>query len=287
MWISRSTETKRRHTFRRPNDWTLVPVGWEGRDAVGEWSGAADIPPPWWDSLGRSGNRLPQFSTGTCCCTNKLTPGLCSNGIQTWCSKTKILFWVFFFFLPSFLPSSLSYFSSSSFTRLTHTPAEGCTSIIPNRPENIPCSFSLLQCSHTTALFDDVPVSPPHQRWPPWLSRAARPHWSPLISADALSHHFHMLSPVAPPPPSSLTCYFLHTVAAPEFRADSRIVRDLCLKRKKLKNHVRIHQKMLMNVNQVGGSLDSSLFHQGIYLEVLMLLLMWLKDIQSQIQYHI
>lgn len=105
MWISRSTETKRRHTFRRPNDWTLVPVGWEGRDAVGEWSGAADIPPPWWDSLGRSGNRLPQFSTGTCCCTNKLTPGLCSNGIQTWCSKTKILFWVFFFFcLPSFHP---------------------------------------------------------------------------------------------------------------------------------------------------------------------------------------
>lgn len=179
----------------------------------------------------------------------------------------------FFFFFPSFLPSSLSY-SSSSFTRLTHTPAEGCTSIIPNRPENIPCSFSLLQCSHTTALFDDVPVSPPHQRWPPWLSRAARPHWSPLISADALSHHFHMLSPVAPPPPSSLTCYFLHTVAAPEFRADSRIVRDLCLKRKKLKNHVRIHQKMLMNVNQVGGSLDSSLFQQGIYLEVLMLLLM-------------
>lgn len=83
-----------------------------------------------------------------------------------------------------------------------------------------------------------------------------------------------MLSPVAPPPPSSLTCYFLHTVAAPEFRADSRIVRDLCLKRKKLKNHVRIHQKMLMNVNQVGGSLDSSLFQQGIYLEVLMLLLM-------------
>lgn len=108
MWISRSTETKRRHTFRRPNDWTLVPVGWEGRDAVGEWSGAADIPPPWWDSLGRSGNRLPQFSTGTCCCTNKLTPGLCSNGIQTWCSKTKILFWVFFFFF-AFLPSILSF----------------------------------------------------------------------------------------------------------------------------------------------------------------------------------
>lgn len=81
---------------------------------------------------------------GRSACTNKRTPGLWSNGNQT-CPRTKSLFSL----SPSLLLTPSLCMTSAAPTR---TPAEGRTSIIPNRPENIPCFFPMF--SHKATAHD-------------------------------------------------------------------------------------------------------------------------------------
>lgn len=105
-------------------------------------------------------------ATSVCLClplgpsawTNKPTPGLRSNGNQT-CSRTKspLAPSLLFFFPPALCMTN---------PPLTHTPAEGRTSIIPNRPENIPLSFTRV-FPHGNSSWRSVFL---HQRWPSWPS---------------------------------------------------------------------------------------------------------------------
>ena len=118
--------------------------------------------------LGRSG------------CTNKPTPGLRSNGNQT-CSRTK-----------SPLSPSLLFFSRPlCMTKAppTHTPAEGRTSIIPNRPENIPPSLYRV-FPHSDGSWRPSSL---HQRWPSWPRSSQTPATCTYLHRHTFSH-FHMLS---------------------------------------------------------------------------------------------
>lgn len=142
--------------------------------------------------LGRSG------------CTNKPTPGLRSNGNQT-CSRTK-----------SPLSPSLLFFSRPlCMTKAppTHTPAEGRTSIIPNRPENIPPSlYRVFPHSDGSRRSSSL-----HQRWPSWPRSSQTPATCTYLHRHTFSH-FHMLSLITPTLfPLSFHSSIYHTCAPKAF----------------------------------------------------------------------
>lgn len=102
--------------------------GWGGGVLLREQSAAADSPSMAAGWGGATSGCLCS-PLGRSACTNKPTPGLWSNGNQT-CPRTKS---------PSCSLPPLLLPPTHTHTQ-THTPAEGRSSIISNRPENIPRS---------------------------------------------------------------------------------------------------------------------------------------------------
>lgn len=120
-------------------------------------------------------------------CTNKPNQGLWSNGNQT-CPPPPLHF-----------PPTLCRTKAPP----TCAPAEGRTSIIPNRPENIPSSPSLF--SHTAAVRDVPPLcistdllDPGAARLPPTHAYLCFLSLSHASSIAPLSPHLHLVAPMTP-----------------------------------------------------------------------------------------
>lgn len=145
-----------------------------GTGGVREWSTAADIPSIA-TQLGGATSGCLCSPLGRSACTNKPIPGLWSNGNQT-CSRTK-----------SPLSPSLLFFSLPLSVWPTHT--EGRTSIIPNRPENIP-PFLFPAFPHSNGSWRSTFL---HQRWPSWPWSSQAPVTCTYLHRHTFSH-FQMLS---------------------------------------------------------------------------------------------